>query len=107
MATDDRVRIAAVSDLHYTKGCKGICQEIFMQESEQADVLLLCGDLTDYGLPEEAQVLADDLHSHARIPVIAVWGNHDFESARMAQPLKLKVSDLPGFVDVVAGSDNR
>ena len=79
MPSNDRVRIAAVSDLHYTKGCKGICQEIFTQASEQADVLLLCGDLTDYGLPEEAQVLADDLHSHARIPVIAVWGNHDFE----------------------------
>ena len=85
MATNDRVRIAAVSDLHYTKGCKGICQEIFIRASEQADVLLLCGDLTNYGLPEEAQVLADDMQSHSRIPVIAVWGNHDFESARTAE----------------------
>jgi predicted MPP superfamily phosphohydrolase len=74
MATNDRVRVAAVSDLHYTKGCKGICQEIFGQASNEADVLLLCGDLTDYGLPEEARVLAGYLHSHARIPVIAVWG---------------------------------
>ena len=85
MPTNDRIRIAAVSDLHYTKGCRGTCQEIFAQASHQADVLLLCGDLTDEGLPEEAQVLADDLHSHAQIPVIAVWGNHDFESARTAE----------------------
>jgi Icc-related predicted phosphoesterase len=85
MPTNDRIRIAAVSDLHYTKGCRGTCQEIFAQASHEADVLLLCGDLTDDGLPEEAQVLADDLHSHARIPVIAVWGNHDFESARTAE----------------------
>jgi predicted phosphodiesterase len=73
MPTDDRIRIAAVSDLHYTKGCRGTCQEIFAQASNEADVLLLCGNLTDYGLPEEAQMLAADLHSHTRILVIAVW----------------------------------
>jgi len=52
---------------------------LFAQASEAADAILLCGDLTDYGLPEEARVLAEEL-SGATVPVVAVLGNHDFES---------------------------
>jgi Icc-related predicted phosphoesterase len=52
-----------------------------MQAADSADILLLCGDLTDYGLPEETHVLAEEL-SAARIPIIAVLGNHDFESGK-------------------------
>jgi Icc-related predicted phosphoesterase len=48
-------------------------------------VLLLAGDLTDYGLPEEASVLAEDLRTHVRIPIIAVLGNHDFESGKVSE----------------------
>jgi Icc-related predicted phosphoesterase len=47
--------------------------------SESADLLLLAGDLTDYGLPEEARVLVRELTA-VRIPIVAVLGNHDFES---------------------------
>ena len=54
--------------------------ELFAQVSREADVLLICGDLTDYGLPEEAELVAADLRAHLRIPVLAVIGNHDFES---------------------------
>lgn len=54
--------------------------DLFAQVSGEADLLLICGDLTDYGLPEEAEMLAADLHTHLRIPVLAVLGNHDFES---------------------------
>ena len=57
-------------------------QELFAHASREADVLLLCGDLTDYGLPEEAELLAADIRGHARIPVVGVLGNHDFESAQ-------------------------
>ena len=80
MDTRSTTRIAAVSDIHYNKSSKGAYTDLFAAASEAADVLLLCGDLTDYGLREEAEVLADDLHAHARIPTIAVLGNHDFES---------------------------
>jgi Icc-related predicted phosphoesterase len=48
---------------------------------ELADVLLIAGDLTDYGLPEEARILAREL-SAVRIPVAAVLGNHDIESGK-------------------------
>jgi Icc-related predicted phosphoesterase len=47
--------------------------------AESADVLVLCGDLTDYGLADEARVLVKEL-AGVRIPVVAVLGNHDFES---------------------------
>jgi Icc-related predicted phosphoesterase len=46
-----------------------------------ADVLLLAGDLTDYGLPDEAHVLAREL-STAKVPIVAVLGNHDLESGK-------------------------
>jgi Icc-related predicted phosphoesterase len=46
---------------------------------------LLCGDLTDFGLPEEAQVLAKELTTSLKIPIVAVLGNHDFESGRVEE----------------------
>jgi Icc-related predicted phosphoesterase len=74
------VRIAAVSDVHYGKTSHGALQPMFAEISEHADVMVICGDLTDYGLPEEAKLLARDITAAVRIPVVAVLGNHDFES---------------------------
>lgn len=71
--------MAAIGDLHCTKTSKGGLQPLFARVSESADVLLMAGDLTDYGLPEEARILAREL-SGLRIPVAAVLGNHDIES---------------------------
>jgi len=56
--------------------------DAFAEISSSADVLLLCGDLTEYGLPEEAEELAADVRSAVRIPIIAVIGNHDYESGQ-------------------------
>ena len=56
--------------------------DAFAEISRSADLLLLCGDLTEYGLPEEAEELAADVRSAVRIPVIAVVGNHDYESGQ-------------------------
>jgi Icc-related predicted phosphoesterase len=75
-----KLRIAATADVHYGKQSKGKMQELLHAASHDADVLLICGDLTDYGLPEEAELLAADIRAHLRIPVLAVLGNHDFES---------------------------
>jgi Icc-related predicted phosphoesterase len=76
------VRLAAVGDIHVTKDSQGALQPVFAQVNERADVLMLCGDLTDYGLPEEAQVLAREITSALKVPVVAVLGNHDFESGQ-------------------------
>lgn len=73
------VRLAALSDIHYSKSSQGSLQPLFAQIAEVADVMLIGGDLTDYGLAEEARILAKDL-APVQIPVVAVLGNHDFES---------------------------
>jgi Icc-related predicted phosphoesterase len=76
----ETLRIAAVADIHVKKTSQGAMQPLFAQATDTADVLLLCGDLTDYGTPEEAKVLAKDITAALRIPAIAVLGNHDLES---------------------------
>src|SRR5438552_1383517 len=78
------VRLAAIADLHFRRESTGTLQPLLSQIGDVADVLLLCGDLTDHGLPEEAQLLAKELASTVRIPMIGVLGNHDFESGRPA-----------------------
>jgi Icc-related predicted phosphoesterase len=80
----DAVRVAAVADVHCTKTSRGVLQPLFTQMAETADVILLGGDLVDYGLPEEAHVLVDELSgaAKAKVPVVAVLGNHDFESGQ-------------------------
>jgi Icc-related predicted phosphoesterase len=77
----DTLRIAAMADIHVKKTGQGAFAAIFEQATEQADVLLLCGDLTDYGTTDEARILAKDITTSLRIPAIGVLGNHDFESA--------------------------
>ncbi len=75
------VRVAALADLHCTKTSQGAFQPLFARIAEAADVALIAGDLTDYGLPEEARVLAKEIAS-LRIPMAAVLGNHDLESGK-------------------------
>jgi Icc-related predicted phosphoesterase len=76
-----RIRIAAMADLHCTMASAGKLAPIFNQATEVADVILLCGDLTDCGLPQEARVLVDELAMPLRSgKVIGVLGNHDYES---------------------------
>lgn len=76
------LRIAAVADIHVRKGSQGTLQPLFTAATESADVLLLCGDLTDYGTIEEAKILAKEITTGLRIPAIAVLGNHDLESGQ-------------------------
>jgi Icc-related predicted phosphoesterase len=73
------LRFAAVGDIHCTRESAGTLRSFFAQASEAADALLLCGDLTDYGLTDEAKVLAEELSVVSK-PMIAVLGNHDYES---------------------------
>ncbi len=80
MPANGHVRIAAVGDLHYVKGSQATLQAWLPRVPEHADVLVLCGDLTDYGRVDEAQELARELTSALRIPIVAVLGNHDFEA---------------------------
>jgi len=74
------IRVAAVGDLHCTKTSEGAFQPLFAKIAESADVMVLCGDLTDYGTAEEARVLAREVAT-VKLPKLAVLGNHDFESS--------------------------
>jgi Icc-related predicted phosphoesterase len=83
------LRIAAVGDIHVKKNSAGHLQPLLAAAGEQADVLLLCGDLTDYGTVEEAKTLAHELTTSLRIPTIGVLGNHDFESNQQDEVVKI------------------
>ncbi|MGH2351722.1 MAG: metallophosphoesterase family protein [Chloroflexota bacterium] len=80
-AGNGKVRLAAVGDLHAREGATGAYRELLAQICAAADVLLLCGDLTEHGLAREAEILAEDLLT-CKMPIIAVLGNHDFESGQ-------------------------
>jgi Icc-related predicted phosphoesterase len=73
------VRFAVVGDIHVSKDSAGTLRSFFARASEAADALLLCGDLTDYGTAEEARILVEELGA-ASVPIVAVLGNHDYES---------------------------
>ena len=74
-----KIKLAAVGDIHVKEHFKGEYQKLFADVSEKADILLLCGDLTDLGLLSEAELLSEDLRS-CRIQVVGVLGNHDYQS---------------------------
>src|SRR5436305_4568584 len=76
-----KVRIAAVAVVDVKETDKGKWVEYFKKISQDADILVIGGDLTDTGDEMEAQVLADELKA-CTIPVVAVLGNHDFEKGR-------------------------
>lgn len=76
------LRIAAVGDIHCTRNSQGAFQGLFAQIAATADILLVCGDLTAYGLPEEARVLARELTVAAKMPIVSVLGNHEYESGK-------------------------
>jgi Icc-related predicted phosphoesterase len=89
-APRETIRLAAVADLHCARTSSGELASLFTEAASQADVLLLGGDLTDYGLPDEARLLAREL-SGVKIPILAVLGNHDFESGHEAEVVKILV----------------
>ncbi len=85
------MRLAAIGDLHCKKASQGAFQSLFAAASAAADVLVLCGDLTDYGLAEEARILVKELAAVKSMPVVAVLGNHDYESNETDQVKSLLV----------------
>jgi len=73
-----RLRVAAVGDLHVGEGAERPFRDLFDRVHEDADVLCLCGDLTNFGKTREVEILLEDLR-HCRIPMVGVLGNHEHE----------------------------
>jgi Icc-related predicted phosphoesterase len=77
-AANGKLRVAAIGDLHVMEDSVAPYRELFTEISATADVLVLCGDLTNLGKTSEAEILAEDIKS-CSIPVLGVLGNHDYE----------------------------
>ncbi len=101
------VRVAAVADLHYGRYPAGTLQPLFSQITAAADVVLLCGDLTDHGQVPEARALVRELQQTIKIPMVAVFGNHDYESGHADEIREMfrevGISVLDGDAVVVQG----
>src|SRR5690348_16436556 len=82
------MRVAATADLHFTPARFSALHDQLNRVRDEADVFVLAGDLTNYGRPEEMEPLLNVL-VRLRLPVIAVLGNHDFESGCQADLMKM------------------
>ena len=75
------VRVAAAGDIHCSEEERARLESAFMDAERDSDLILLAGDLTTYGEPEQAEVLADVARGIG-VPVYAVLGNHDWHANR-------------------------
>jgi Icc-related predicted phosphoesterase len=78
------VRIAAVGDFHCGQDDVGVYRELFARANDEADVLVLTGDLTRWGAVAEFNVVVGEL-ADVTVPIVAVLGNHDYESGQVAE----------------------
>ena len=96
------MRIAATADLHFTPQNYDRIRDLMGRVRDEADILLLAGDLTNYGRPPEMESLLNAI-VRLRIPVVAVLGNHDYESNQQEKLMEMmsaegiKVLDGTGY----------
>ena len=76
-----RIKVAAAGDIHCSEEERVRLQQAFADADREADVILLAGDLTTYGEPEQGAVLAD-VTREIETPIFAVLGNHDWHANR-------------------------
>ena len=86
------MRIAATADIHFSPQSYDRIREPLSRVREHADVLVIAGDLTNYGKPEEMHSLLNAL-VRLRIPIVAVLGNHDYESGQEQELIKLMTAE--------------
>ena len=86
------MRIAAIADIHYTPQSYDRIRDQMGRLRDEADVLILAGDLTNYGKPQEMESLLNAL-VRVRIPTIAVIGNHDYESGEQAELMRMMAQE--------------
>jgi Icc-related predicted phosphoesterase len=86
------MRIAATADLHFSPQSYDRIREPFNRVRDEADVLVIAGDLTNYGKPDEMHSLLNAL-VRLRIPIVAVLGNHDYESGQEQELIKMMTTE--------------
>jgi Icc-related predicted phosphoesterase len=85
------MRIAATADLHFSPQSYAKLKDQFERVRDEADVLVLAGDLTNYGQPNEMEPLLNVL-VRLRLPTIVVLGNHDYESGKQEELSQMMTS---------------
>jgi len=95
------MRIAAVADLHFTPQNYDRIREPMNRVREEADLLVLAGDLTNYGRPPEMESLLAML-VRLRLPIVAVLGNHDYESGHHEKLMEMMTAEGVKVLDGTA-----
>ncbi len=86
------MRIAATADLHFTPERYTPLRDQMNHVRDEADVLVIAGDLTNFGQPEEMEPLVNAL-VRLRVPVIVVLGNHDFENGKEVELVRMMTAE--------------
>src|SRR3954452_21078376 len=86
------MRIAAIGDLHFSPQRYDPLRETLSHVRDHADLLVLAGDLTNYGKPDEMESLLNAL-VRIRVPIVAVLGNHDYEGGHGEQLAKMMTDE--------------
>lgn len=106
MGNGREVRIAAVGDIHFDGKSKGSLRNLFSDISREAQILVLCGDLTTHGDPEQMRSFVDELDG-VDLPIVAVLGNHDFEGGQEDELCRIltdrKINVLDGTSVAIEG----
>lgn len=92
------MRIAALADLHFTPQSYDRIRDQMNRVRDEADLLVLAGDLTNFGKPEEVESMLNSL-VRIRIPIVAVLGNHDYESGKADVLMKMLMQEGVKLLD--------
>src|SRR5205085_8165943 len=95
------MRIAAVADLHFSPQSYDRIREPLGRARDEADVLVLAGDLTNYGKLEEMESLLNAL-VRIRVPTVAVLGNHDYEGGKQDELIRMLTAEGVKVLDGTA-----
>jgi Icc-related predicted phosphoesterase len=86
------MRIAATADLHFVPSSQEVLRDQLNKVRNEADVLVLAGDLTNYGQPAEMEPLLNAI-VRLRVPTVAVLGNHDYESGLEQELMRMMTAE--------------
>ena len=82
------MRIAATADLHFSAARQNALHDQLNHVRDEADILVLAGDLTNYGEPSEMEPLLNVV-VRSRVPTVAVLGNHDYECGKQVELMRM------------------
>src|SRR5207245_9623669 len=92
------MRIAALADLHFSPQGYDRIREVMNRLRDEADLLILAGDITNLGKPEEMESMLATF-VRLRVPIVAVLGNHDFESGKEEELSKMMIAEGVKLLD--------